>query len=234
MLNVRELSVKYGVTQVLYDVSLSVERGELVTLIGPNGSGKTTLLRCLSGLTQASSGNASFLGRDLLSLSSSDIVKMGLAHVPEGRRVFYNMTVLENLLLGGIRTDKLQRSKNLHKVFDLFPVLAERKNQPGGTLSGGEQSMLVVGRGLMMEPELLIMDEPCLGLAPIVVNSLAEKIGVLVLEGLTILLVEQNAAFALKIAKRGYVLTNGQIVTEGDTAELVQKEDAIKKAYLGG
>lgn len=233
MLKVDELHVNYGEARVLHGVSLEVKQGELVALIGPNGAGKTTLLRCISGLKDISAGDISFNGGSLRNCSTEKTVKSGLAHIPEGRRIFHNMTVLENLLLGGILIDRGERKKDLENVFALFPRLAERKEQTSGTLSGGEQSMLVIGRALMMRPKMLMMDEPCLGLAPIIVSALAEKIVELSQKGMTVLLVEQNANFALKIASRAYVLSNGKIVTTGNTAELLKREETIRKAYLG-
>ncbi|MCF8042987.1 MAG: ABC transporter ATP-binding protein [Desulfarculaceae bacterium] len=233
MLEIKNLSVKYDDVEVLHGVSLEVGDKEVVALIGPNGAGKTTLLRSVSGLVKASCGETFFMGRNLNLVSSDEIVRQGISHVPEGRRVFYNMSVMENLLLGGYVRDKKERKQTLEYVFEMFPRLAERKQQRGGTLSGGEQSMLVVGRALMNRPKLLLMDEPCLGLAPIIVNMFAESINKMARQGLTILLVEQNARFALSTATRGYVLTNGKIVAQGETEELMGKEEEIRKAYLG-
>jgi branched-chain amino acid transport system ATP-binding protein len=233
MLTVKNLSVRYGKTEVLHGLDMNVEAAEIVTLFGPNGSGKTTLLRSICGLIGIGCGEIIFNDQKLNEKAPSDIVRLGISQVPEGRRVFYEMTVLENLLVGGyIRGSKNSRKK-LDEIFEIFPRLKERKSQKGGTLSGGEQSMLVVGRALMNEPKLLIMDEPCLGLAPIIVKNLAETIKQVVSAGLTVLLVEQNAKFALSLATRGYVISNGRIVAEGTTENLLSREEEIRKAYLG-
>jgi branched-chain amino acid transport system ATP-binding protein len=233
MLIIKNLSIKYGNTEVLHGLDLNVEEGEIVTLFGPNGSGKSTLLRSICGLMKIECGEIEFKGKKLNGLSTSDIVRLGISQVPEGRRVFYDMTVLENLLVGGYLHNNKQNKKVLDEVCNIFPRLQERLKQKGGTLSGGEQSMLVVGRALMNEPKLLIMDEPCLGLAPIIVKNLAATIKQVVQAGLTILLVEQNAKFALSSATRGYVISNGRIVAEGTTENLLTREEEIRKAYLG-
>jgi branched-chain amino acid transport system ATP-binding protein len=233
MLTVKNLSIKYGHTEVLHNLNLNIERGEIVTLFGPNGSGKSTLLRSICGLMPIENGEIIFEDKILNGLSTSDIVHMGISQVPEGRRVFYEMTVLENLLVGGYLHNKKENNEKLDEVFKIFPRLQERLKQKGGTLSGGEQSMLVVGRALMNKPKLLIMDEPCLGLAPIIVKNLAETIKRVVQGGLTVLLVEQNSKFALSLAMRGYVISNGRIVAEGTTDNLMTREEEIRKAYLG-
>ncbi|PKN67738.1 MAG: ABC transporter ATP-binding protein [Deltaproteobacteria bacterium HGW-Deltaproteobacteria-12] len=233
MLSVKNLSIKYGHTEVLHNLNLNIERGEIVTLFGPNGSGKSTLLRSICGLMPIASGEIIFEDKKLKDCSTSDIVRMGISQVPEGRRVFYEMTVLENLLVGGYLHNNKENNKKLDEVFKIFPRLEERAKQKGGTLSGGEQSMLVVGRALMNKPKLLIMDEPCLGLAPIIVKNLAETIKRVVQSGLTVLLVEQNSKFALSLAMRGYVISNGKIVAEGTTENLMSREEEIRKAYLG-
>lgn len=233
MLAIHNLTVSYGQSIVLKELNLMVEKGEIVALFGPNGSGKTTLLRCICGLVKRSEGDVLFEGKSLTGLSVSNIVRLGISLVPEGRRVFYNMTVLENLLVGAYLRDKSGVERNLQQVFDIFPRLRERTNQKGGTLSGGEQSMLVVGRALMSEPRFLILDEPCLGLAPIIVKKLAETFEQVVQGGLTVLLVEQNARFAMGCSKRGYVISNGKIVAEGKTESLMSREEEIRKAYLG-
>lgn len=233
MLEVRDLSIRYGNSTILSGIALKVEKGEVVTLIGPNGSGKTTMLKAISGLVPVHSGNITYLGEDLKGLQCEEIVKRGLCHIPEGRKVFYNMTVLENLLLGGYLQKKADRQAILGSVFNLFPRLQERESQSAGTLSGGEQSMLVIGRALMSKPKVLVMDEPCLGLAPISIKGLAESMPKLQKAGLTILLVEQNAKFALRTSQRGYVISNGRIVASGDSDELLKKEEEVKKAYLG-
>jgi branched-chain amino acid transport system ATP-binding protein len=233
MLSIHNLTVSYGQSIVLKGLNLDVEEGEIVALFGPNGSGKTTFLRCICGLVKASGGEVLFNGKSLRGLSVSNIVRLGISLVPEGRRVFYNMTVLENLLVGGYLRDKSAVQRKLEEVFEIFPRLLERTNQKGGTLSGGEQSMLVVGRALMSEPRFLILDEPCLGLAPIIVKRLAEAFEKFVQAGLTVLLVEQNAKFAMGCSKRGYVISNGKIVAEGKTENLMSREEEIRKAYLG-
>lgn len=233
MLNIKNLSVSYGKTEVLHGLDLNVQEGEIVTLFGPNGSGKSTLLRCICGLIDIGCGEIVFNGKKLNGMSASNIVRMGISQVPEGRRVFYEMTVKDNLLVGGYVHGNKKNKEKLEEVFKIFPRLQERTDQKGGTLSGGEQSMLVVGRALMNEPTLLIMDEPCLGLAPIIVKNLAETIKQVVKSGLTVLLVEQNAKFALSSATRGYVISNGKIVAEGTTENLLSREEEIRKAYLG-
>jgi len=233
MLSINNVSISYGETEVLHGLRLEVKESEIVTLIGPNGSGKTTLLRSISGLMDIGCGELLFQGTKLNGLSSSAIVRMGISQVPEGRRVFYNMTVLDNLLVGGYTRDRKKRQEILSEIFEIFPRLSERKSQNGGTLSGGEQSMLVVGRALMSDPKLLLMDEPCLGLAPIIVKTLSESVKRLASRGLTTLLVEQNAKFALSTAGRGYVISNGRIVVEGTTEDLMSREDELRKAYLG-
>lgn len=233
MLSIKNLSIKYGHTEVLHNLNLNIERGEIVTLFGPNGSGKSTLLRSICGLMPIENGEIIFEDKILNSCSTSDIVRMGISQVPEGRRVFYEMTVLENLLVGGYIHNAKRNKKKLDEIFQIFPRLQERLSQKGGTLSGGEQSMLVVGRALMNEPKLLIMDEPCLGLAPIIVKNLAATIKKVVHSGLTVLLVEQNSKFALSLATRGYVISNGRIVAEGTTENLMSREEEIRKAYLG-
>jgi branched-chain amino acid transport system ATP-binding protein len=233
MLEITDFSVAFGKAKILNRITLRVGKGEVVTLIGPNGSGKTTLLKAISGLIPGYSGSLTYLGENIMGMDCEHIVKRGLCHIPEGRKVFYNMTVLENLQLGGYLRRGLEREKTLIEVFQLFPRLEERKAQNAGTLSGGEQSMLVIGRALMSKPKLLVMDEPCLGLAPISIKKLSESMPKLQENGLTILLVEQNAKFALRTSQRGYVISNGRIVASGNSDELLQKEDEVKKAYLG-
>ena len=233
MLEARELTIGYGNVTILNSISLKIEEGEVVTLIGPNGAGKTTLLKAISGLVPALSGSVIYLGENIVGLKCEEIVKKGLCHIPEGRKVFYNMTVLENLLLGGYLQGTGERQKILKEVFNLFPLLEKRESQNAGTLSGGEQSMLVIGRALMSKPKLLVMDEPCLGLAPIAIKGLAESMPKLIKNGITILLVEQNAKFALRTSQRGYVISNGRIVATGASSELLQKEEEVKRAYLG-
>lgn len=234
MLGVRNLHVHFGVIHALKGISLTVNDGEIVTLIGANGAGKTTTLRTISGLKKPTSGEIILDGVDITNTSAQERVKMGISHVPEGRRVFSNMTVLENLELGAyLRKDKEEIAKDLKKVFDLFPVLADRRKQLAGTLSGGEQQMLAIGRALMSRPKILLLDEPSMGLAPLLVQEIFNIIKDVNSNGTTVLLVEQNARMALQIAHRAYVIETGRIVLSGTGAELMESEE-IKKAYLGG
>ncbi|MDN5277266.1 MAG: branched-chain amino acid transport system ATP-binding protein [Clostridiales bacterium] len=234
MLEVRNLHVHFGVIHALKGISLTVNDGEIVTLIGANGAGKTTTLRTISGLKKPTGGEIILDGVDITNTSAQERVKMGISHVPEGRRVFSNMTVLENLELGAyLRKDKKEIAKDLKKVFDLFPVLADRRKQLAGTLSGGEQQMLAIGRALMSRPKILLLDEPSMGLAPLLVQEIFNIIKDVNSNGTTVLLVEQNARMALQIAHRAYVIETGRIVLSGTGAELMESEE-IKKAYLGG
>ena len=234
MLKLENLSVHYGAIEALKNLSLEVHKGEIVSLIGANGAGKTTTLRTISGLEKKTSGNILLLGEDLSKVSSSAIVRKGISHIPEGRRVFPKMTVEENLELGAItRKDKIQVQKDFEKAYLLFPRLRERKHQTAGTLSGGEQQMLAIARGLLSKPQLLILDEPSMGLAPIIVHEIFEIIKNINEEGTTILLVEQNANLALKISKRSYIIKTGTVETEGFSKDLLAM-DEIRKAYLGG
>lgn len=235
MLKVRSLNVHYGAIQALKGVSINVSHGELVTLIGANGAGKTTLMMTLSGILKPTSGTIEFLGERLDQLSSYHIIDLGLVQVPQGRQLFPEMTTLENLELGAYRAKNVgnQRTEDkLEKVYGYFEILRERKNQKAGTLSGGEQQMLAIGRALMASPKLLLMDEPSSGVAPLIVEHLANIIIDLYKSGLSILLVEQNAYLALELASRGYVLENGRLVMTGQAAELLQSE-RVMKAYLG-
>ena len=235
MLKVRSLNVHYGAIQALKGVSINVSQGELVTLIGANGAGKTTLMMTLSGILKPTSGTIEFLGERLDQLSSYHIIDLGLVQVPQGRQLFPEMTTLENLELGAYRAKNVgnQRTEDkLEKVYGYFEILRERKNQKAGTLSGGEQQMLAIGRALMASPKLLLMDEPSSGVAPLIVEHLANIIIDLYKSGLSILLVEQNAYLALELASRGYVLENGRLVMTGQAAELLQSE-RVMKAYLG-
>ena len=233
MLTIENLNVHYGGIHALRGLSLEVPDGRIVTLVGANGAGKTTTLRAVSGVVKPSSGSIVFGGQDLTRLEAHKIVEQGVVMVPEGRRVFPDMTVLENLYLGAhIRTDLEGIREDLEWVFELFPRLKERMKQHAGTLSGGEQQMLAVGRALMSRPRLLTMDEPSLGLAPILVEQVFEIIQRIHEEGRTILLIEQNARAALQVADYGYILENGRIVLEGSGAELAQS-DEVRKAYLG-
>jgi len=234
MLEVRNLHVHFGVIHALKGISLTVNDGEIVTLIGANGAGKTTTLRTISGLKKPTGGEIILDGVDITNTSAQERVKIGISHVPEGRRVFSNMTVLENLELGAyLRKDKKEIAKDLKKVFDLFPVLADRRKQLAGTLSGGEQQMLAIGRALMSRPKILLLDEPSMGLAPLLVQEIFNIIKDVNSNGTTVLLVEQNARMALQIAHRAYVIETGRIVLSGTGAELMESEE-IKKAYLGG
>lgn len=233
LLRVESVDVFYGVIQALHGVSLEVAAGEIVTLIGANGAGKTTTLLTISGLLRPARGRIVFDGRDITPLPPHERVALGIAQVPEGRRVFANLTVLENLELGAyLRRDKDGVRRDLDWVFGIFPRLAERKNQLAGTLSGGEQQMLAIGRALLAAPRLLLMDEPSLGLSPVLVQEIFRVIRTIRERGVTILLVEQNAHMALRVADRGYVLETGRIVLHGRASELLANE-AVRKAYLG-
>ena len=233
MLDVKQISGGYGDIQILRKISLKIARGEMVSVLGANGAGKTTLLLTLSGILRPTEGEIYFLNGRIDGLEPHLIVQKGVIRIPEGRKIFQEMTVLENLELGSyIRTAKRYRKENLSKVFVLFPRLEERKNQFAGTLSGGEQQMLAIGRGLMTLPQILMLDEPSLGLAPLIVMNLFEVIKGINQEGTTILLVEQNMQLALSTVQRGYVLENGRIILEGKSENLL-KEDYMRKAYLG-
>lgn len=234
MLEVKDLNVFYGTIHALHDISFTVNEGEIVTLIGANGAGKTTILHSISGLLPLKSGTISFLGRSLNGMQPNRIVELGLAQVPEGRRIFSNLTVMENLEMGAyIRKDKDRIKQDYEVVFEKFPRLKERIRQVAGTLSGGEQQMLAMGRTLMSRPRLILMDEPSMGLAPLLVKEIFQIIQEINRGGTTILLVEQNAHMALSIAHRAYVLETGRIVLEGAASELAQNQQ-IRKAYLGG
>lgn len=234
MLHIDNINVYYGAIHALKGISVDVTEGEIVTLIGANGAGKSTILRTISGLLRPKSGTILFEGKNLAVMAAQDIVKLGLSQVPEGRRVFANMTVLENLELGAYtRSEKAGIAADLDKIFKRFPRLLERKAQLAGTLSGGEQQMLAMGRALMSRPRLLLLDEPSMGLAPLLVKEIFSIIKEINQTGTTILLVEQNAHMALSIAHRAYVLETGRITLTGQAAELAQSEE-IRKAYLGG
>ncbi len=234
MLKVDQIRTYYGNIQALKGVSLEIEAGEIISLIGANGAGKTTTLMSISGIVPPRSGDILFMDKSLVKTNPDKIVSMGISHVPEGRRIFPYLTVLENLDMGAfLRNDAEEVKKDLEYVFGLFPILAERSNQAGGTLSGGEQQMLAISRALMARPRLLLLDEPSLGLAPLVVKRIFEIIEKINIENqTTILLVEQNANLALKVAHRGYVMENGRI-TLADSAENLLSNEAVKKAYLG-
>lgn len=234
MLEVKDLTVHYGMIQAVRDVSFTVNEGEIVTLIGANGAGKTTILRALSGLERVKSGEISYLGRSLDSLSPQQRVKDGISHVPEGRHVFKGLSVKENLELGAfLRKDREAVEEDLEQIYQRFPVLKERLKQDAATLSGGEQQMLAMGRALMSRPKLLLLDEPSMGLAPIFIQEIFNIIQQIQLTGTTVLLIEQNAKMALKIANRGYVLETGRIVTSGTGQSLLNSPE-VQKAYLGG
>ena len=233
MLTVENLNVYYGMIHALKNVSFHVEEGEIVALIGANGAGKTTTLQTVSGMLQAKSGSVHFENQDITKMPSHRIVQLGISHVPEGRRMFANLTVYENLRMGAYtRKDKKEIEESLARVYERFPRLKERTRQLAGTLSGGEQQMLAMGRALMSNPRLLLLDEPSMGLSPLLVSEIFDIIESISKQGVTILLVEQNAKKALSIADRGYVLETGNIVMEDSAQALLNNED-IKKAYLG-
>ena len=233
MLQVTDLQVYYGVIQALKGISFEVNQGEVIALIGANGAGKTTTLQTLTGILPAKAGKIVYEGKDITKVAAHKIVEMGIAHVPEGRRVFAQMSVYENLLMGAFtRKDKAEIAESLEKVYQRFPRLLERKNQRAGTLSGGEQQMLAMGRALMSRPRMILMDEPSMGLSPIFVNEIFDIIQAVSEDGTTVLLVEQNAKKALSIADRAYVLETGSITLEGKAEELLHNE-SVQKAYLG-
>lgn len=232
MLEVKIWSL-YGMIQAIKGISFEVNKGEVIALIGANGAGKTTTLHTITGLLSPKKGSVMFEGKDITKIPAHKIVSMGMAHVPEGRRVFADLSVYENLKLGAYtRKDKENLNKDLESIYERFPRLAERKNQSAGTLSGGEQQMLAMGRALMSKPSIILMDEPSMGLSPILVNEIFDIIESISKSGTTVLLVEQNAKKALSIADRAYVLETGKIVTSGKASELLE-DDSIKKAYLG-
>lgn len=234
MLKIKDLSVHYGVIQALKGINIEVNEGEIVSLIGANGAGKTTLLHTISGLIKKTAGDIEFLEKSLNKKNAKDIVLAGITQVPEGRRIFPDMSVWENLMMGAyLRKDKAEIEKDIQMVFTRFPRLLERKKQLAGTLSGGEQQMLAMGRALMARPKLLLLDEPSMGLSPLLVKEIFSIIKEINEQGTTVLLVEQNAKMALSIANRAYVLETGNIVLTGTGNELVNSEE-IKKAYLGG
>ncbi|MFS8652875.1 MAG: ABC transporter ATP-binding protein [Caldibacillus sp.] len=234
MLKIRDLDVFYGNIHALKGVALDVYEGEIVTLIGANGAGKTTLLRTISGLIQPRAGTIEYLGQPITGIPVQSIVKAGISHVPEGRRVFGEMSVEENLELGAyLRKNRREIRRNMERIYELFPRLYERRKQQAGTLSGGEQQMLAIGRGLMAKPKLLLLDEPSMGLAPLLVKQIFQIIKDINTAGTTILLVEQNAHMALTVAHRAYVIETGKVVMTGTASELTRSEQ-IKEAYLGG
>ena len=234
MLEIKDLYVSYGMMEVLHGISVNVEDKELVSIIGPNGAGKTTLIKTIMGLVKPKSGTILYNGEDITHLPAHKRAGMGIGYVPEGRRVFGKLTVDENLRMGAYELkDKAQIAKNIEMVYDIFPRLGERSRQLASTMSGGEQQMLAIARALMLNPKMLLIDEVSMGLMPIMVNTCFEVIKKLNDEGITVLIVEQNANKALKIADRGYVLETGNIVLS-DTAENMRKDDTVQKAYLGG
>jgi len=235
VLTIENLQTFYGKIHALKGVSLSVRKGQIVTLLGANGAGKSTTLKAISGLIRAATGKIEFMGRDITAAAPHAIVRMGLIHAPEGRRIFKGLTVQENLDLGGFTAgpDTGEKERRLAYIFELFPILSQRRKQDSALLSGGEQQMLAIGRALMTDPQLLLLDEPSMGLAPFLVQAIMKIIRKLNEQGTTILLVEQNAKVALKLADYGYVLETGKIVIKGDGATLRQDE-SIVKAYLGG
>ena len=233
MLEVKDLQVSYGMIQAIKGISFEVNQGEVIALIGANGAGKTTILHTVTGLLAPKAGSIMFEGQDITKVPAHKIVSMGMAHVPEGRRVFAQLSVYDNLKMGAYtRTDKNEIEESLEMVYKRFPRLEERKNQMAGTLSGGEQQMLAMGRVLMSKPKIILMDEPSMGLSPIFVNEIFNIIQDVSASGTTVLLVEQNAKKALSIADRAYVLETGNIALEGD-AKVLMNDDSIKKAYLG-
>ena len=233
LLEIKDLEVSYGIIKAIKGISFDVNEGEVIALIGANGAGKTTILHTITGLITADRGTVQFEGKEITKVPAHKIVGMGMAHVPEGRRVFANLTVLQNLKMGAYtRKDKNEIEKTLETVYTRFPRLKERQNQMAGTLSGGEQQMLATGRALMSHPKIILMDEPSMGLSPIFVNEIFDIIQSVSASGTTVLLVEQNARKALSIADRAYVLETGNVVLEGKADELLHN-DAIKKAYLG-
>ena len=234
MLKLENVAAYYGNIQALKGISIDVSEGEIITLIGANGAGKSTTLMSICGIVPPRSGRILFMGQPIHDLKPNEIVSLGISQVPEGRRIFPYLTVLENLDMGAfLRTDREEMNKDMDYIFELFPILAERRHQPGGTLSGGEQQMLAVGRALMARPRLLLLDEPSLGLAPMVVKQIFEILTKINTENqTTIFLVEQNANLALQVAHRGYVMENGKI-TLSDTAENLYSNEDVRKAYLG-
>ena len=233
MLKIRDLSVHYGKIKAVRQIDMDIAQGEIVSLIGANGAGKSTTLRALSGLVKAAGGSVEFEGKDITGWSAKAIVEAGISHCPEGRQIFPRMTVMENLELGAYtRKDTKNLSVEYDKIFEYFPVLAQRRSQMGGTLSGGEQQMLAIGRALMSKPKLLLLDEPSLGLAPLLVEKIFEIIQNINREGMTVLLIEQNAWQALNIANRGYVMETGSVAVTGAATELLHN-DHVRRAYLG-
>ena len=234
MLSLRGLHASYGPVRALEDISLEVMAGQIVTLLGANGAGKTTTLNCISGQVSVTKGSVIFEGQDLTNATPERVVSRGIVQVPEGREIFPKMTVADNLLLGGwLQKDRKQRARDLDRIYELFPRLHERMNQVAGTLSGGEQQMLMIGRALMARPKLIMLDEPSLGLSPILVDQVFATIRRIHADGLAILLVEQNASAALNVSSYGYILENGEIVYNG-TSAVLRESAHVREAYLGG
>ena len=234
MLELSNVNVYYGPIHAVKNISLSIKEGEIVTLVGANGAGKSTTLKSISGLEKSKTGEIQFKDKRIHSLTPTNIVKLGISYVPEGRRIFSKMSVMENLEMGAYtRKDKKGVKEDFEKIFTLFPRLKERKDQLAGTLSGGEQQMLAIGRGLMSRPKLLLLDEPSMGLAPIIVKEIFSIIEDINKDGISILLVEQNANMALRVSDRAYIIKNGEIEIEGNSKELLEDE-RVKKAYLEG
>ncbi|HTW09238.1 MAG TPA: ABC transporter ATP-binding protein [Acidimicrobiales bacterium] len=231
MLEVTRAQVRYGAVPAIHDLTISVDRGEIVTLLGANGAGKTTTLRMISGLHHAVAGGVRFDGTDISRMPAHSIVELGISHVPEGRRIFPQMTVVENLEIGAFHK-RHTTGEGLERAYELFPILKQRRKQQGGNLSGGEQQMLAIARALMAEPRLLLLDEPSMGLAPLVVQVIFDILRTIRDQGVTLLLVEQNAAKALELADRGYVLETGSIVLQ-DKADILLRDDRVRMAYLG-
>lgn len=233
MLSVKNIVVRYGGVEALKGISIDAEKGSITTLIGANGAGKSTCLRAISGLIPLTSGEIWFEGKRIDGMAPENIVKLGIAHVPEGKRLFLQMSTFDNLVTGAfLRKDKVGVEEDLKKAFEYFPILGERRRQPAKKLSGGEQQMLAFGRGLLSNPKLFLFDEPSLGLAPILVKEIGERLRWLADEGYTIILVEQNATLALELAKRAYVLETGRVALEGEAKQL-QNNEYVKKVYLG-
>jgi branched-chain amino acid transport system ATP-binding protein len=232
LLELKDVHTYYGRIHALQGISLQVHKGEIVTLIGANGAGKTTILKTISGLLHAGKGQVFFEGKDVTQQPAHELVKAGIGHAPEGRRIFSRLTVLENLQMGGFTRTQAEAREDIERMYSLFPRLRERASQMGGSLSGGEQQMLAVGRALMSRPDVLLLDEPSLGLAPILVQEIFSIIQEINSRGMTILLVEQNALQALNVAHRGYVLQTGKVLLSGAASELITN-DTVRKAYLG-
>jgi branched-chain amino acid transport system ATP-binding protein len=231
MLEVRDAVVNYGSITALHGISMNIKEGEIVTLLGANGAGKSTTLRMISGLKSPSTGSISFMGQDVSNAKAHDLVSMGMSHVPEGRRIFGRMTVEENLDMGAFNR-KGSYTEDIERIYEMFPILKDRRKQPGANLSGGEQQMLAIGRALMSQPKLLLLDEPSMGLAPLIIEQIFQIIADIRKQGTTIFVVEQNAAQALRLADRGYVMENGRIVFEDDASKLLV-DPRVRAVYLG-